>query len=64
MRRVKIVLVNGKVIDAACTFSRQVIRDGRLAKLHFITDQGPLLFRGSEVVSAVEYYAPAAGGVR
>ena len=58
MRRVKIILADGRIIDAACHFSRQVIRDGKLAKLHFDTDRGPLLFRGYEVRSAAEYYAP------
>lgn len=57
VRRVKIIFRNGKILDAACTFSHVVIAGGKLDRLNFITDAGTLLLSGAQVLRAVEYYA-------
>ena len=58
VRRVKIIFADGRILDAACSYSRVVIARGRLHKLHFITDAGTLLLSGDQVQRAVEYCAP------
>ena len=61
MRRVKIIFRDGRIEDVACTFSRVVIARGRVDKLHFITEKGPMMLSGAQVLRAVEYNAPEAG---
>jgi hypothetical protein len=58
MRRVKIVLVNGRVIDAACYFSKMEIKNGTLARQEYQTDQGKFLLHPAQIRSAAEYYTP------
>lgn len=58
MRRVKIIFRDGRIVDAACSFSHVVIARGQVDKLHFITDIGTLLLSGGQVLRAVEYNAP------
>lgn len=54
----KIIFRDGRIVDAACTFSRVVIAGGKVDRLHFITDKGPMMLSGAQVLRAVEYNAP------
>ena len=58
MRRVKIVFVNGRVVDARCTFSKMEIKDGVLARQEYETDKGKFLLHSAQIKSAAEYYVP------
>ena len=58
MRRVKIVFVNGRVVDAACVFSKREIKNGVLARLEYQTDKGKFLLHPAQIKSAAEYYLP------
>ena len=58
VRRVKIVLTDGRVIDARCMFSKMEIKNNALARLEYETDKGKFLLHPAMIKSAAEYYAP------
>ena len=64
MRRVKIVFVNGRVVDARCFFSKMEIKGGVLARQEYETDKGKFLLHPAQIRSAAEYYGTEDRGMK